>query len=76
MFHPPKIQGKDDITGEPLISRSDDNAETLVKRLESYHKMTVPVVDYYKKKGIWKGVDAAQSSTAVWASLQAIFSKK
>jgi hypothetical protein len=42
---------KDDITGEPLIQRSDDNAETLKKRLKSYHDMTAPVVDYYKKRG-------------------------
>ena len=43
---------KDDVTGEPLIQRSDDNAETLKKRLKSYHDMTSPVVDYYKRKGI------------------------
>ena len=39
------------ITGEPLIRRSDDNAETLVKRLEAYHKQTSPLVEYYKLKG-------------------------
>ncbi|KND02546.1 adenylate kinase 1 [Spizellomyces punctatus DAOM BR117] len=74
-FNPPKVPGKDDITGEPLIQRSDDNAATLVKRLESYHQQTQPVADYYKRKGIWYGVDAAQSPTAVWASLSAIFQK-
>ena len=42
---------KDDVTGEPLIQRSDDNAETLKKRLGAYHEMTSPVVDYYKKRG-------------------------
>ena len=42
---------KDDVTGEPLIQRSDDNAETLKKRLGAYHDMTSPVVDYYKKRG-------------------------
>jgi adenylate kinase len=42
---------KDDVTGEPLIQRSDDNAETLKKRLTSYHDMTTPVVEYYKKRG-------------------------
>ena len=50
-FAPPKVPGKDDVTGEPLTQRSDDNAETLVKRLETYHKITGPVVDYYRKKG-------------------------
>jgi len=42
---------KDDVTGEPLIQRSDDNAETLKKRLKSYHDMTTPVVEYYKRRG-------------------------
>nr|KAJ3419671.1 adenylate kinase [Polyrhizophydium stewartii] len=74
-FNPPKVPGKDDITGEPLIQRSDDNAATLAKRLESYHKSTAPVVEYYKKKGIWSGVDAAQSPEVVWASIEAIFAK-
>jgi adenylate kinase len=75
-FNPPKVEGKDDLTGEPLIQRSDDNAETLKKRLESYHKATVPVVEYYKKKGIHTAVDASQSPKVVWNSLLAIFSTK
>ncbi|KAG2197819.1 hypothetical protein INT47_009700 [Mucor saturninus] len=74
-FNPPKAPMKDDVTGEPLIQRSDDNAEALKKRLDAFHKQTVPVVEYYKKKNIWYGVDAAQSPKAVWASLSAIFDK-
>jgi adenylate kinase len=72
---PPKVSGKDDVTGEELIQRSDDNAETLRKRLSTYHQQTTPVVDYYKKKGIWSGVDASQSPNVVWSSLLAIFSE-
>jgi adenylate kinase len=71
-FNPPKVAGLDDLTGEPLIQRSDDNADTLKKRLETYHKQTVPVAEYYKKKGIWRGVDASQSPDAVWASITSI----
>lgn len=74
-FSPPKVEMKDDVTGEPLVQRSDDNAEALKKRLDAFHKQTVPVVEYYKKKGIWYGVDAAQSPKSVWASLGAIFDK-
>ncbi|KAG1052183.1 hypothetical protein G6F43_005654 [Rhizopus delemar] len=74
-FNPPKVDMKDDVTGEPLIQRSDDNVESLKKRLDAFHKQTVPVVDYYKKKGIWYGVDASQSPKSVWASLGAIFDK-
>ncbi|KAI8906948.1 adenylate kinase-domain-containing protein [Gorgonomyces haynaldii] len=74
-FQPPKVPMKDDITGEPLIQRSDDNEATLKKRLQSYHSQTAPVADYYKKKGIWRGVDASESPKKVWASLEAIFSE-
>lgn len=62
----------DDKTGEPLIQRSDDNAETLQKRLATYHKQTGPVVEYYKKTGIWTPVDAAQSPKLVWGSISVI----
>lgn len=72
-FNPPKYAGKDDLTGEPLVQRSDDNVQALRKRLESYHKSTVPVVSYYKKKNVWAGVDASQSPETVWNSLAKIF---
>ena len=60
LFNPPKVEMKDDITGEPLIQRSDDNVDALKKRLVTYHQQTEPIVDYYKKSGIWAGVDASQ----------------
>ena len=46
-FNPPKIEGRDDVTGEPLILRDDDREETVKKRLEVYHAQTRPLVDYY-----------------------------
>jgi len=49
VFNPPKAEGKDDVTGEPLIQRDDDKEETVRKRLEVYHAQTEPLVDYYKK---------------------------
>ncbi len=49
MFNPPKAQGKDDVTGEPLIQRDDDQEEIVKKRLEIYHTQTSPLVDYYSK---------------------------
>lgn len=48
-FNPPKIAGKDDITGEPLIQRDDDNEITVRKRLSVYHEQTEPLVGYYSK---------------------------
>jgi adenylate kinase len=47
-FNPPKAEGKDDDTGEPLIQRDDDKPETVKHRLEVYRKQTRPLVDYYK----------------------------
>ncbi|MEF3167964.1 MAG: adenylate kinase [Deltaproteobacteria bacterium] len=49
IFNPPKVEGKDDVTGEPLIQRDDDKEETVRKRLEVYHAQTEPLVDFYKK---------------------------
>ena len=48
-FNPPKVRGKDDVTGEPLIQREDDKEETVRKRLEVYHRQTEPLVAYYVK---------------------------
>lgn len=49
VFNPPKVAGKDDITGEPLIQRDDDKEETVRKRLAVYHSQTKPLIDYYSK---------------------------
>ena len=46
-FNPPKVDGVDDVTGEPLIQRDDDKEETVRKRLDVYQKQTRPLVDYY-----------------------------
>jgi len=47
LFNPPKVHGKDDVTGEPLIQREDDSEETVKKRLSVYHAQTKPLVEYY-----------------------------
>ena len=46
-FNPPKVEGKDDVTGEDLIQREDDKEETVKKRLQVYSDQTRPLVDYY-----------------------------
>jgi len=48
-YNPPKVAGKDDVTGEDLIQREDDKEETVKKRLEVYQNQTRPLVDYYSK---------------------------
>jgi len=47
--NPPKVAGKDDVTGEELIQRDDDKEETVRKRLQVYHTQTKPLVDFYKQ---------------------------
>ncbi len=47
IFNPPKNEGKDDVTGEPLIQRDDDKEQTVRKRLEVYHSQTAPLIGYY-----------------------------
>jgi adenylate kinase len=48
-FNPPKVAGRDDLTGEPLIQRDDDKEETVKKRLAVYHTQTEPLVAYYRE---------------------------
>ncbi len=51
-YNPPKTEGICDACGDKLIQRKDDNAETVLNRLNVYHKTTAPVIEYYDKKGI------------------------
>ena len=46
-YNPPKVEGKDDVTGEDLVQRDDDKEETVKKRLDVYHSQTKPLVEYY-----------------------------
>jgi adenylate kinase len=48
-FNPPKVEGRDDVTGEPLILRADDREDTVRKRLDVYHRQTEPLVEYYTR---------------------------
>jgi len=49
LFNPPKVAGKDDVTGEDLVQRADDNEATVKNRLEVYHAQTQPLVAYYSQ---------------------------
>ena len=48
-FNPPKAEGRDDLTGEPLVQRDDDREETVRKRLTVYHSQTEPLIKYYQR---------------------------
>jgi adenylate kinase len=57
-FNPPKVDGQDDVTGEPLIQRDDDKEETVKKRLDVYSAQTRPLVEYYSN---WAQHDASSA---------------
>lgn len=64
-FNTPKVEGKDDVTGEPLVQRPDDKPEAVRKRLEIYESVTRPVIDFYKEKGILKEFEG-RTSNEIW----------
>jgi adenylate kinase len=65
IFNPPKVAGKDDVTGEDLIQRDDDKEETVKKRLDIYHAQTEPLVKYYSD---WAASGAAGAPKCVKVS--------
>jgi len=64
-FNSPKVPGKDDVTGEPLIQRDDDKPEVVKRRLEQYEKLTRPVIEFYKENGILEEF-AGNTSDEIW----------
>ncbi len=74
--NPPKVEGVDNATGEPLVHREDDKQGTIRKRLEVYHAQTVPLIDFYKQKEFEGGkfkylyIDGAGEMNVVWADLK------
>ena len=69
-FSPPKIEGRDDITGEKLVQREDDKEEIVQSRLNTYHELTEPLVRYYQKQGIIKAIDGAGSPENIYAEIK------
>ncbi len=57
-YNPPKVDNKDDITGEDLIIRPDDQEDTVRKRLDVYHEQTAPLISYYNEKSILNKINA------------------
>lgn len=74
VYNPPKVEGKDDVSGEDLIIRDDDTEETVRKRLAIYHDQTKPLVDYYQGEAAsgntqYHKLDGTQAVDAVSAQL-------
>jgi len=69
IFNPPKQAMKDDVTGEPLMQRPDDNEATAAVRLQAFHKSTQPVIEYYRSRGILASVNADQDFKKVYQDI-------
>jgi adenylate kinase len=65
-FKPPKVAGVCDLDGEPLFTRSDDNAESIAKRLALYDEKTRPLLDYYAQSGRLRKVDGNGTTQGVF----------
>ncbi|OOE57462.1 adenylate kinase [Salinivibrio sp. ML323] len=67
VYNPPKVEGKDDVTGEELVVRDDDKEETVRARLNVYHNQTAPLIAYYKKEA-----DAGNTQFVTFDGTQAV----
>merc|ERR1719221_1029069 len=84
-YNPPKVEGKDDETGEPLIQRDDDKPEAVRKRLQGYDAQTKPLLEFYQKQGILAEFDGSdhpellakdKRSDAIYKSLKPYLASK
>ncbi|OGL28704.1 MAG: adenylate kinase [Candidatus Rokubacteria bacterium RIFCSPLOWO2_12_FULL_69_21] len=62
---PPKVEGKCDRCGSPVVQRADETEEAIGKRLDTYHEKTAPLIGFYRKEGMLMNVDAASSEVVV-----------
>ncbi len=74
LFSPPRTEGKDDVTGEDLVIRPDDQEDAIRNRLEVYKKQTEPLIAYYSERGLLVDVDSAPAPDEVFAQVLKILS--
>uniref|UniRef100_A0A3B4B1D6 Adenylate kinase active site lid domain-containing protein n=1 Tax=Periophthalmus magnuspinnatus TaxID=409849 RepID=A0A3B4B1D6_9GOBI len=74
-FNPPRVKGKDDITGEPLVQSEDDKPEALMARLRHYKDVAKPVLDLYKSQGILHSFSGTDTDR-IWPYMNSILSAK
>jgi nucleoside-triphosphate--adenylate kinase len=75
-YHPPQIPGLDDVTGEPLTKRPDDNQDTFARRLEHYYAQTSPLLYYYASRAYsTRLVDLYGDSDKIWPALETVMRK-
>ena len=69
-FNPSKVENVCDKCGGNLYQRNDDKEETVVNRLHAYHEQTEPLIEYYKKQGLYKEIDGLQPIDKVYADVK------
>ena len=74
-YSPPKKNGICDKCGSELFQRDDDKEETIRKRLDVYESQTLPLIDYYKKKGMLKSISGTGSIEEIFSKVCAAIAK-
>ncbi|MDD1742773.1 MAG: adenylate kinase [Methanotrichaceae archaeon] len=74
-FNPPKVPGKCDACGGELYHRDDDKAEAIMKRLETYHNQTQPLIDYYSRKGLIANINGLGDIKQISADISKVLGK-
>jgi len=74
-YNPPKNEGRDDLTGEPLIQRPDDKPETIKNRLDTYNNKTKAVLEYYSGRGILNNLNANRTIDSVWNDISKLVTR-
>ena len=69
-FNPPEIAGIDDLTGEPLTQRADDNEKVVQSRLNIYREQTEPLVKYYEEKGVLVSIEGIGTPDEIFAKIK------
>ncbi len=70
-FDPPKHEGRCDVDGTTLVQRDDDKAEVVQARLDHYHELTTPLIEYYEERGLLRRFDGTRSPTEVHDHIRA-----
>jgi len=74
-YNPPKIKGKDDLTGESLIQRADDKEDVIKSRLDIYREQTEPLVKYYEEKSILYTIDGLGTPDEIFSRIMNVLDK-
>ena len=71
-FNPPQVINQDDLTGEPLIQRKDDQEHVIKQRLQTYHEQTIPLIDYYQKQNKLVKIDGVGELDEVFERIKSV----